>query len=125
VTDPAASLAVVERLIAAWEARDVRAIAACFTSDGVWHNMPYPPIAGREAISESIKRFLAGVEHVRFEVQHAGVVAPGVVMNERVDSFRQQGGKELRIPVTGVFELRDGLIHVWRDYFDSSVMSSA
>ena len=124
MTDPAASLAIVERLIAAWEARDVAAISACFAVDGVWHNMPYPPLAGRDAIGASIGRFLAGVEQVHFEVRHAGVVAPGVVMNERVDSFRQRDGKELRIPVTGVFELRDGLIQVWRDYFDSAAMNT-
>ena len=118
------SLTTVERLIAAWEARDVAAISACFAADGVWHNMPYPPISGRDAISAAISRFLAGVEHVHFEVRHAGVIAPGVVMNERVDSFRQRDGRELSIPVTGVFELRDGLIQVWRDYFDSAVMNS-
>jgi limonene-1,2-epoxide hydrolase len=124
MTDPSASLAIVERLIAAWESRDVAAIAACFAIDGVWHNMPYPPILGRDAIGASVGRFLAGVEQVNFDVRHAGVVAPGVVMNERVDSFRQRDGRELSIPVTGVFELRDGLIQVWRDYFDSAVMNS-
>jgi limonene-1,2-epoxide hydrolase len=124
MTDPSASLAIVERLIAAWESRDVAAISACFAIDGVWHNMPYPPILGRDAIGASVGRFLAGVEQVNFDVRHAGVVAPGVVMNERVDSFRQRDGRELSIPVTGVFELRDGLIQVWRDYFDSAVMNS-
>ena len=28
------------------------------------------------------------------------------------------GGKTIAIPVTGVFQVRDGKIAAWRDYFD-------
>jgi limonene-1,2-epoxide hydrolase len=124
MTDSAADLAVVTQLIAAWEARDVAAITACFAPNGVWHNMPYPPIAGREAIGAAIGRFLADVQQVRFEVRHAGVIALGVVMNERVDSFQQRDGKRMHIPVMGVFEVNGGLIQSWRDYFDRAAMNA-
>ena len=41
----------------------------------------------------------------------------GLIMNERTDRFRI-GGKWVEIRVMGVFELRDGKIQAWRDYFD-------
>jgi limonene-1,2-epoxide hydrolase len=117
-------LATVNRLIAGWEARDVEAICACFTPDAVWHNMPMPPIEGLAAIRELIARFLGDAEEVRFEVRYAFEVAPGVVMTERVDIFRQKDGKQMRLPVMGVFELEGGLIKAWRDYYDSAAMAA-
>jgi len=40
-----------------------------------------------------------------------------VVFTERVDRF-QMGDKKVELPVAGVFEVRDGKIAAWRDYFD-------
>jgi limonene-1,2-epoxide hydrolase len=39
-------------------------------------------------------------------------------MNERTDVLRARSGTEVRLPVAGVFEVRDGLITAWRDYYD-------
>jgi limonene-1,2-epoxide hydrolase len=38
-------------------------------------------------------------------------------MNERVDHF-VMGEKKLSLPVAGVFEVQNGKISAWRDYFD-------
>ncbi len=116
------SVVLVDQMIAAWQALDSEAVKACFTEDGVWHNMPYAPIAGRDAIGVAAAKFLSGVIECRFEILHSGEVAPGVVMNERIDIFRRIDGQELRFPVAGVFEVEDGLIRIWRDYFDSAIM---
>jgi limonene-1,2-epoxide hydrolase len=40
-----------------------------------------------------------------------------VVFTERIDRFRWQG-KSLDLPVTDVFEVREGKIIAHRDYFD-------
>lgn len=119
------TVGIVEQMIAGWQALDSDAVAACFTEDGVWHNMPYAPIAGREAIRAVAAKFLCGVTECRFETLHSGEVTPGVVMNERVDIFRRTDGKEQRFAVAGVFEVQDGLIRIWRDYFDSAIMNQA
>jgi limonene-1,2-epoxide hydrolase len=118
------ALETVNRLIAGWEARDVDAICACFTPDAVWHNMPMAPIEGVAAIREMIARFLGSAEEVRFEMRHACEAAPGVVMTERVDIFRQKDGKTMRLPVMGTFELEGGLVKAWRDYYDSAAMAA-
>ncbi len=46
-----------------------------------------------------------------------------VVMNERIDRFTANG-KAIALPVVGVFELRDGKIAAWRDYFDMAQFRS-
>lgn len=117
-------LETVNRMIAGWEALDVEAICACFTQDAVWHNMPVAPIAGLGAIRTAIGNFLGTASEVRFDIRYAFEPRPGVVMTERVDIFRQADGKEMRLPVMGVFELEDGLIKEWRDYFDMAAMSA-
>jgi limonene-1,2-epoxide hydrolase len=38
-------------------------------------------------------------------------------MNERTDRFLLKG-EWVDLPVAGVFEVRDGRITLWRDYFD-------
>jgi limonene-1,2-epoxide hydrolase len=45
-----------------------------------------------------------------------------VVFLERLDRHRlDHGWREL--PVNSVFEVRDGLISIWRDYFDLATAS--
>ena len=41
----------------------------------------------------------------------------GVVLTERTDRFLV-GETWIEIPVMGTFELRDGKLSAWRDYFD-------
>jgi limonene-1,2-epoxide hydrolase len=115
---------LVNRLVDGWHRLDADAIAACFAEDGVWHNMPYPPIRGRAAIRESVARFLATVESGEFRIRHSALFGPQTVVNERTDVFRLKSGRTLSIPVMGVFEVgSDGIIE-WRDYFDSKAMDT-
>jgi limonene-1,2-epoxide hydrolase catalytic subunit len=44
---------------------------------------------------------------------------PWVVLTERVD-WLGRGNQTAPIPVMGAFEVHDGLIHHWRDYFDQA-----
>ena len=43
-----------------------------------------------------------------------------VVLVERIDELHSQTGEPMveAMPVMGAFEVRDGLISAWRDYFD-------
>jgi len=116
---------IVARLIAAWEARDADAVVACFHPDGIWHNMPYPPLNGQEAIRKAAAGFLATAKSVRFEIHHQAVSSENVVLNERSDIFTHADGREIVFPVMGVFEIQNGLIRVWRDYFDPAVMNQS
>ena len=46
------------------------------------------------------------------------------VLTERVDNFVMAGGKNVSLPVMGVFQIRDGKICLWRDYFDLASFTS-
>jgi len=91
-------------------------ITACFTDDAVYHNIPVDPVVGHDAIRGMLGMFLAPGATIEFRVEH--IVADGdIVLTERVDVFRM-GESTIELPVMGTFEVRDGLIAAWRDYFD-------
>ena len=110
------AIQVVRAFCAAWEARDEQRILDAFTDDGVYHNMPLPPATGKDAIKALLGMILAPASDVKFAIAH--IAADGdVVLTERVDTFIM-GGKTVTLPVMGAFEVRDGKIAAWRDYFD-------
>ncbi|HEV7854456.1 MAG TPA: limonene-1,2-epoxide hydrolase family protein, partial [Mycobacterium sp.] len=56
---------------------------------------------------------------------HRQVSDGDLVMNERTDVMRRKGGEPIPLPVTGVFEIENGRIKAWRDYFDMATITSA
>jgi len=113
----AANDAMIREFLAAWERRDTDFIVSCFTDDAVYHNISLEPLVGRPAIRD----FVAGHESVPpgwIEIHHQ-LVSANVVMNERVDQMTL-GGREVDMPICGVFEIRDGRIARWTDYYDSA-----
>jgi limonene-1,2-epoxide hydrolase len=109
-------LDLVRRFCAAWADGDVDALVAYFTDDAVYHNIPISPVTGKDAIKTTIEGFAAGVDKIEFRVN--AVAADGnVVLTERVDVFTT-ADKVIELPVMGTFEVRDGKIAAWRDYFD-------
>lgn len=112
---------VVRRFCAAWsDNATVDELAAFFSDNAVYHNIPLAPLTGREAIKNNIATFIRpgapGIESIDFRIINIAVNGP-VVMTERVDVFRLPG-KSFELPVMGVFEVTDGKINAWRDYFD-------
>ena len=112
---------VVRRFCAAW-GNDLGAeeLAAFFTDDAVYHNIPMAPVIGRENIAKNIATFIRpgapGIVGIKFRL--INIVASGpVVMTERVDVFSLPN-KSFELPVMGTFEVKDGKIKAWRDYFD-------
>jgi limonene-1,2-epoxide hydrolase len=61
-------------------------------------------------------------EGIQFRVINIAATSP-VVMTERVDVFNLPG-KSFELPVMGTFEIRDGKISAWRDYFDMNQFTS-
>ena len=109
---------LVRRFCEAWSARplDVNALVAFFSEDAVYHNIPIDPVKGRDAIAQTIAGFTTGVEGIEFRMRN--LVASGdVVLTERVDVFTYPH-VTVELPVMGAFEVRDGAIVAWRDYFD-------
>ena len=87
-----------------------------FTDDAVYHNIPVAPVTGKDAIKATFAMFTTGVERIEFRVLH--IVGEGnIVLTERVDVFVLPT-TTIELPVMGTFEVRDGKIAAWRDYFD-------
>lgn len=108
--------AIVDAFIAAIEAKDIDAAVALVADDISYENMPMDPIVGRDAVAATLSRFLEPASDVDWPVLRQ--VADGnCVVNERVDRFKIGEGW-LELPVAGVFEVADGVITLWRDYFD-------
>ena len=115
-------LELVRRFCTAWSDGDVDALAGYFTPDAVYHNIPIDPVTGRDNIKSTIAGFTAGVDKVEFRVHH--IVADGpVVLTERTDVFIT-GERSIELPVMGAFEVTDGQISAWRDYFDMNQFMS-
>ena len=113
---------LVRRFCDAWAAGDYEALLGYFTDDAVYHNIPLDPVQGVDAIRATIGGFTGGVDKVEFRVRH--LVAEGdVVLTERVDVF-VGGGRSIELPVMGTFEVKDGKIAAWRDYFDMNQFMS-
>lgn len=66
---------------------------------------------------------LDGMEGIDFIV-HRQVADGNVVMNERTDVMRRTNGGRVELPVMGTFEVRDGRIAAWRDYFDLATVTA-
>lgn len=108
---------IVRRFCDAVPRRDCAELAAFFSDDAVYHNIPVDPVRGTAAIQKLLESFLAPASHAEFEIR-ALAVQGRQVLTERVDRF-VVNGKPVALPVMGIFEVQpDGLISAWRDYFD-------
>jgi limonene-1,2-epoxide hydrolase len=118
---------VVRRFCAAWS-DDMAAgdLAAFFTDHAVYHNIPLAPVVGKAAIADTIATFIRpgppGIESIKFRVINIAADGP-VVMTERVDAFRL-ADTSFELAVMGTFEVNDGKINAWRDYFDLNQFTS-
>ncbi len=111
----AANDVMIRGFLAAWERRDAEYILGCFADDAVYHSIPLTPIAGKAAIREFVAKF-ADVPPGRLEIRHQ-VASGNVVMNERTDYITLNGVRVV-LPICGVFEIEEGRIKAWREYFD-------
>jgi len=140
----AVSTEVVTRFIAAWGKLDFNAIKSAVSHDIFYQNIPFAaiaqledlrqfgdsvaamvragaggmpitPIIGLPAFAdflETIKQF----DWARWDVKSiAG--DRDMVFTERVDTFGFTAGGSISVGVIGLFEVRGGLIHRWRDFF--------
>jgi limonene-1,2-epoxide hydrolase len=107
---------VVRDMCDAFAKHDAEALRPFFTDDVVYHNIPMDPAVGIDATIAFINGFFAMCENMVIETIHLAVRG-NVVLTERVDTFKV-GQIVAPLPVMGTFEIRDGKISAWRDYFD-------
>ena len=113
---------VVTAFIETWDRGDVDEMAAFFTDDGSYQNVPREPAVGRDAVRTYMELLTQAIDMTGVDV-HLQVAAGPFVMNERTDHF-QYNGEAVSMPVCGVFEVEGDRIKSWRDYADSAQLMS-
>ncbi len=108
--------AVVLELIDAFNNIDLDRVVACFADGAIYHNIPMQAVTGPEAIRQTLNGFMGSASEVQWDLLHIASSA-GVVLTERVDKFKIND-TWIELPVMGTFEVADGKITAWRDYFD-------
>ena len=109
---------VVANFIADIEAKDLDGAMSHVAEDVYYDNVPIGDMNGRDKMREFLSPMLGGAGPVEFEVIRETATG-NTVMNERVDRFHTGSGRQIELPVMGIFEVNDGLITFWRDYFDN------
>jgi limonene-1,2-epoxide hydrolase len=104
--------------VEAWNALDYDRIYALMSDDIFYHNMPLKPVVGRDAV----RAYMAAWPVDACEWAILNIASRGnIVLTERVDHF-VRGDDRITVPVMGAFEVVDGKIARWRDYFDMGAL---
>jgi len=114
---------IIRDFIAAWSRLDADELVTYFSADGTYHNMPIQPVSGHDNLRVFIRNFLQSWESTDWDVLN--LLAQGdLVMAERLDRT-VAAGRKVDLPCVGVFQMENGKIKVWRDYFDMATFTAA
>ena len=122
----AANRALIERFWEDMGRRDFTAVRTYFTEDAHYTDVPAPEDGARgpDAIEARLR---LGIEPLERYVPRPGkMVAEGdMVILEHSEEWHWPSGETLVLPFVSVFELRDGLIARWWDYWDLGTLMNA
>ena len=107
---------IIKDFIAAWSNLDSDELVGYFSEDGIYYNMPTQPVQGKEQLKQFIGSFISNWTKTNWDTLN--IIGKGdVVIAERLDRT-EVGDIKVDLPCCGVFEMEEGKIKVWRDYFD-------
>lgn len=114
---------IVTDFLSALEDLDVDRALTHAAPGMIYQNVPLPPARGRAAVEKTLRsmtRYGTG-----FEARVHNIAANGpVVLTERTDVL-EKGSWRAEFWVCGTFEVHDGKITLWRDYFDWTTFLAA
>jgi limonene-1,2-epoxide hydrolase len=115
------AIEIVRRFLKAMEPLDYVTALALVAPTCVYINPPpIGEVSGPEGIRAVLEPFFSPTLENEFKVLRESAT-DGIVFMERLDRHRLKD-KWVELPVTGVFEVKDGLITYWRDYFDAATI---
>lgn len=107
--------ALVEELVAAWQANDAWRASAFFATDASYHEAGRDPIVGRERIREHFQRFFRDGPAWRFDLddfvtdENRAAIAYRFSVKGEAGNWHERAGCAL-------VRCSDGLIVEWREY---------
>lgn len=115
---------IVTAFLSAWDKPNGfwGAVDDYFTAGTVWENVGMTKTTGPEEAKGVFAGFGSDNGIVTMRVDTLAIAALGnKVLTERIDHVLGPDGKPtMSIPVMGAFEVKDGKIALWRDYFDTA-----
>ena len=86
-----------------------------------YENVPMGKVVGPAGVRSVLEPFFAPTLENEFRILRK-LTSGKTVMAERLDRHRLETGW-VELPVMGVFEVENGLITLWRDYFDLATIT--
>lgn len=118
---------IVADFIDLWEQPDGfrEAVRRYFTADTVWENHGLLTTTGPDEALGFYEQFSAATGMTGMKIDVLAIAATGgKVLTERIDwILDKDGAAVMKVPVMGIFEVADGRITAWRDYFDTKANS--
>ena len=113
----------LHRLFVDLERLDFAAVAAHCTEDCSYEDVPFDAATavGRDAIRAKLELGLGTLERLPTTI-HELVEHGDVMMVERTEVWHHPTGERATLRVAAVFKFRDGLISLWRDYWDAKTL---
>jgi limonene-1,2-epoxide hydrolase len=112
----------IQAFMAAMTVLDYDTAVTFIAPDCEYDNVPMGKVTGPAGLRAVLEPFFAPTIENEFRILRAVADGP-VVFLERLDRHRLSTGW-VELPVTGVFEVHDGLITLYRDYFDLNTIMS-
>lgn len=110
-----ANAGTVRAFLFALAEEDFDTVESLAAAELIWQNVGLPSVRGRDRIMKALRR---GKGRVGFAVKFHNIAQDGgMVLTERTDAIII-GPLRLQFWVCGRFEVHDGQVTLWRDYFD-------
>jgi limonene-1,2-epoxide hydrolase len=105
----------------AWLREDLDGYLALWAEDMTFQSPAHAePLRGRAAFGELVRRSLTLARPASFDFTHIAVDGSIVLAEWRIAVEQRDGGRRVEWWGMSVAEIRDGLIHRWREYWNPS-----
>ena len=117
---------LVQEFAAAFNRQDMPGLLACFTEDAVYHDIFYGRHQGQARLRELFERMFRDGPDSTWSM-HVVVADPLRAAAEWTfsytvsDAIPRSAGRTVRFSGMSLFELKDGKVASYREYFDSGV----
>lgn len=116
MSSPSAPLDVANAFMSAVAVKDYDTALRYIADDCEYENMPMGKARSPEGVRGVLEPFFAPTLENELIILRSVSEGP-LAFTERLDRHRLETGW-VELPVTGVWEVHDGKITVWREYFD-------
>jgi limonene-1,2-epoxide hydrolase len=118
------AVALFEKRRLAWLREDLDGYMALWAADMTFQSPVHAePLRGRDAFLELVRQSLALSRPLRFNFHHIAINDPMVLAEWEIAIARRDTGGVIAWHGMSIAEIRDGLIQVWREYWNPMALT--